>query len=203
MACNRGTETEQKAKASLQLDPKGASSTEMLYFIDVHELGPGQVTAEAVAEVHVRDLEVQAKHQVRFHKYWVDEAQGKVYCLSEAKNAAAITHTHREAHGLLPHKIYMVKEGMEAPSIGGKKLYLDIHELGPGNVTAEAVAEAHEKDLAMQGTYGVNSINYWVNEDRGTVICLSEAHDSHAVIKTHQEAHGLIPASIAEVTQGE
>ena len=203
LACTAGAEKDQKAKASLQPEVTDASFTERLYFIDVHELGAGNVTAEAVAEVHIKDLEVQGKHQVKFHKYWVDEEQGNVYCLSEAKNAAAITQTHKDAHGLLPHKIYMVKDGMEAPSIGGKRLFLDIHELGPGNVTAEAVADAHEKDLAVQGTYGVNFINYWVNEDRGTVMCLSEARDSDAVINTHREAHGLIPASIAVVTQGE
>lgn len=203
VSCTAGAENEQQARAALQLEETGASPTEKLYFIDVHELGPGNVTAEAVADVHVKDLEVQDKHQVRFHKYWVDEEQGMVYCLSEAKNAAAITQTHKEAHGLLPHKIYGMKDGIEAAAIGGKKLFLDIHELGPGNVTPEAVADAHEKDLVVQGTYGVNFINYWVNEDRGTVMCLSEAHDKDAVIKTHKEAHGLIPASIAEVTQGE
>ena len=203
LACTATAEKEQQAKASLQPEETVALTTNQQFYIDVHELGAGNVTAEAVAEVHIKDLAVQGKHQVKFHKYWVDEAQGLVYCLSEAKNPAAITQTHKEAHGLLPHKIYMVEEGLEAASIGGKKLFLDIHELGPGNVTAAAVADAHEKDLAAQGVYGVNFINYWVNEDRGTVMCLSEAHNSDAVIKTHRQAHGLIPASIAEVTQGE
>lgn len=203
VACTAGADNDQKAEASIQHEEFNSLSTEKHYFIDVHELGPGNVTAEAVAEVHVKDLEVQGKHQVKFHKYWVDEDQGLVYCLSEARNPAAITQTHKEAHGLLPHKIYSMKDGIEAAAIGGKKLFLDIHELGPGNVTPEAVADAHEKDLAVQGTFGVNFINYWVNEDRGTVICLSEAHDKDEVIKTHKEAHGLIPASISEVIQGE
>lgn len=203
IACTTGAEKEQQKNSSLQLEETGVSAAEKHYFIDVHELGPGNVTAEAVAGAHVKDLQIQDKYQVKFHKYWVDEKQGMVYCLSESKNPAAITQTHREAHGLLPHKIYTMREGIEAAAIGGKKLFLDIHELGPGSVTPEAVAEAHEKDLAVQGAYGVNFINYWVNEDRGTIVCLSEAHDKDAVIKTHKEAHGLLPASIAEVIQGE
>lgn len=203
LACTTGAEKEQQAMASTQPNTPDAAAAEKHYFIDVHELGPGKVTAEAVAEVHVKDLEVQGRHQVKFHKYWVDEEEGNVYCLSEAKNAAAITQTHKEAHGLLPHKIYSMKEGIEAAEIGGKKFFLDIHELGPGSVTTEAVADAHEKDLAVQGSYGVNFINYWVNEDRGTVMCLSEAHSKEDVIKTHSKAHGLIPTSIAEVMQGE
>lgn len=202
-ACTTGAEKEQLAGAAAQLHEQAAPAADKHYFIDVHELGPGNVTAQAVADAHIKDLAVQDKHQLRFHKYWVDEQQGMVYCLSEAKNAAAITQTHQESHGLLPHKIFSMKEGMEAAEIGGKKFFLDIHELGPGNVTAEAVADAHEKDLSVQDNYGVNFINYWVHEDTGTVMCLSEAHTKEAVVNTHRDAHGLIPASIAEVTQGE
>ena len=34
-------------------------------------------------------------------------------------------------------------------------------------------------------------------------MCLSEAVDSNAVIKTHKEAHGLIPVEILKVKQAE
>jgi len=80
-------------------------------------------------------------------------------------------------------------------------LYLDVHHLGAGKVTAGAVAEAHAKDLAVQGKYGVHFINYWVNG--GVVVCLSQAPDSLAVIKTHKEAHGLVPQHIMQVKPGE
>src|SRR4051812_27493928 len=69
-------------------------------FIDVHEFGLGKVTAADVAKAHQADLAVQGKHDVRFVQYWVDEAHGTVYCLSEAKDAASVIATHREAHGL-------------------------------------------------------------------------------------------------------
>ena len=55
----------------------------------------------------------------------------------------------------------------------------------------------------MKGKYGVNFINYWVDEKAGVVMCLSEAADSNAIIKTHKEAHGLIPVQILKVKQGE
>src|SRR5580765_3300376 len=32
-----------------------------------------------------------------------------------------------------------------------KKIFLDVHELGPGNVNAEAAAHAHQRDLETQG----------------------------------------------------
>jgi hypothetical protein len=86
---------------------------------------------------------------------------------------------------------------------GKNNLYLDIHELGAGKVTAADVAGAHQKDLAIQGKYGVNLINYWVDEKKGTVMCLAQAPDSTALINTHKEAHGLIPIRVEKVKQGQ
>jgi hypothetical protein len=126
-----------------------------------------------------------------------------VYCLSSSADTQSIRATHAEAHGLLPDQIYPVTGGQEATVIEGKSFFLDVHELGPGNVTAKDVAAAHQKDLAVQQKYGVNFINYWVNEKEGRVVCLSQAPDSAAVVKTHKEAHGLIPVSVEKVKQGE
>ena len=83
-----------------------------------------------------------------------------------------------------------------------KQLYIDVHHLGAGNVTKEAVAEAHLKDLNVEGQYGVNFINYWVDEANGTVFCLSESPSADAVKQTHAQAHGLIPDNIMEVKVG-
>ena len=172
-------------------------------YIDVHHLGAGKVTAAAVADAHKKDLAVEKKYNVSFIKYWVDVNKGDVYCLSSANDPAAIRSTHAEAHGLLPDDIYKVSEGQEAMIKGHNNLYLDIHELGPGNVTAAAVAEAHKKDLAVEKKYGVNFINYWVDEKNGTVLCLSQAPDTAAIVNTHREAHGLIPVSVVKVEQGQ
>lgn len=179
------------------------STAKSSYYIDVHEFGAGKVTAEAVAAAHQKDLAVEQKHDVRFLEYWVDEEHGTVYCLSEAKNAPSIAATHREAHGLMPSKILPVSSGDAAAHRPGTTLFLDVHELGAGNVTAEAVAAAHQKDLAVQAKHGVRFLNYWVDEVNGKVVCLSEAPNADAVRDTHQEAHGLLPASIVKVARGE
>lgn len=172
------------------------------YFIDVHEFGPGNVTAAAVAEAHVKDLANQQQHNVRFIEYWVDETNGRVYCLSYAPSAANITAVHRDAHGLMPSRILTVAPGRAAAMKGDRPLFLDVHQMGAGNVSAAAVAEAHRKDVAMQSRFGVNFINYWVDEANGTVLCLSEAVSAEAVRETHRAAHGLLPESIAEVSVG-
>jgi hypothetical protein len=172
-------------------------------YIDVHHLGAGTITTADVAAAHTKDLAVQDKYHVHFIKYWVDTAKGDVYCLSSAQNMEAIKRTHAAAHGLLPAETYLVTDGSEAVIEGNTKLFLDVHEMGKGNVTAEAVAAAHEKDLATQSKYGVKFINYCVDEKKGKVFCLSEAADSNDVIQTHKEAHGLLPNQILSVKQGQ
>ncbi len=79
-------------------------------YIDVHKNMKG-VKLEDVAEAHAKDLKVQDKYGVKFEKYWVDEEQGTIYCLSHAPNKEAISKTHKEAHGLLPEETFEVKEG--------------------------------------------------------------------------------------------
>jgi hypothetical protein len=201
LSCKNTNETKQTTGKETYTQPLNAQQTSN--YIDVHDLEPGKVTFADVAAAHQKDLATQHKHGVEFIKYWVDEAKGKVYCLSKAPDEESITQTHKEAHGLLPSVIFKVSDGPEAAMEGSKPLYLDVHELGAGNVTAKDVAAAHEKDLVVEKKYGVNFINYWVDEKNGVVMCLSEATDSSDVIKTHKEAHGLLPASILKVKQGQ
>ena len=86
---------------------------------------------------------------------------------------------------------------------GEKNLYIDVHRLQPGKVKYEDVANAHAKDLMVENKYGVDFIKYWVDEQKGLVYCLSYAHDSASIRKTHAEAHGLLPAKIYRVTDGQ
>ena len=81
----------------------------MPLYMDIHNL-PG-ATAQAVAEAHMKDLEEQGKYGVKYLRYWVDEEQGKVFCLVDAPNAEAANSTHREAHGLVADEIFEVAEG--------------------------------------------------------------------------------------------
>jgi len=192
----------QSATAQSTPSDTGQSKSTNLY-IDVHNLGPGNVTYEAVAKAHAKDLAVEKKYGVQFIRYWVDEAGGKVYCLSNAPDTQSIRKTHAEAHGLLPDQIYLVTGGQAASLNAGKSFFLDVHELGPGKVTAKDVAAAHQKDLAVEHKYGVNFINYWVDEKAGIVMCLSQAPDSTSVINTHRDAHGLLPAYIMKVEPGQ
>ena len=80
-------------------------------------------------------------------------------------------------------------------------LYMDHHKHVEG-LTAEAVADAHAKDLEAQEKYGVNYIKYWFNEEKGEVFCLVEAPNAEAAEAVHREAHGLVAEEITEVEEG-
>jgi hypothetical protein len=79
---------------------------------------------------------------------------------------------------------------------------MDIHKSMDG-LTPEALADAHKKDLEVQGKHGVNYINYWYNESQGTVFCLCDAPSKEAAEAVHREAHGGIADEIVEVKEGE
>ena len=81
----------------------------MALYMDVHNL-PG-ATTQAVAEAHIKDLQTQDRHGVRYLRYWVNEQEGKVFCLVEAPDAETANTVHREAHGLVADEIYEVSEG--------------------------------------------------------------------------------------------
>ena len=77
-------------------------------------------------------------------------------------------------------------------------VYMDIHEV-PGGITPEAVAKAHEQDVAVQQKYGVTFRKYWVNEKAGKVFCFVDAPSAEAANCVHREAHGLVAGDIIEV----
>ncbi len=84
----------------------------------------------------------------------------------------------------------------------GRRLFLDVHHFGPGKVTAQDVAGAHAKDLAVQAKHDVRFVSYWFDPESGTVQCLADAPSAEAAVAVHREAHGLLPDSIAEVQEG-
>lgn len=82
----------------------------MALYLDVHTISGG-VTAEDAAKAHQADLQTQGRFGVRYLRYWVNEPQGKVFCLIEAPSAQAATAVHQEAHGLLAEDVFLVQEG--------------------------------------------------------------------------------------------
>ena len=83
----------------------------MPIYMDVHTI-EGGVSMDDVAKAHGADLATQHKYDVNYLRYWVDEDNGKVFCLVDAPSAAAAATVHREAHGLVADDIFPLREGM-------------------------------------------------------------------------------------------
>ncbi|HEX6332867.1 MAG TPA: nickel-binding protein [Flavisolibacter sp.] len=77
-------------------------------------------------------------------------------------------------------------------------IYMDVH-IVPG-VKAINVAEAHRMDLLHQQEFGCNCMTYWIDEGRESIFCLIEAPSKEAVVEMHNQAHGLVPNKVIEVS---
>ena len=101
-------------------------------------------------------------------------------------------------HGTDPMRTFLGGQLLEGPC----PFTWNTHRKVKG-VTAAAVAEAHAKDLHVQGKHGVNYRSYWVDEKTETIFCPVEAPSPEAAARVHKEAaHDLVADDIREVHQG-
>ena len=97
----------------------------MPLYMDIHELSGG-VSAEDVAKAHAEDVKIEGKYGVHYHKYWVNEKAGKIFCLCDAPNADAAIQVHREAHGLVADKVIEIQPELAEGFLGG----IEVNEAG-------------------------------------------------------------------------
>jgi class 3 adenylate cyclase len=93
--------------------------------MDIHEV-PGGVSAEDVAKAHAEDVKIEDKYGVHYHKYWVNEKAGKIFCLCHAPDAEAATQVHRQAHGMVADKIIEIQPEIAEGFLGG----VEVNEAG-------------------------------------------------------------------------
>jgi len=76
-------------------------------------------------------------------------------------------------------------------------VYMDRHYIE--GATRHAIADAHQKDLALQDKYQVKFLTYWFDETRSTAFCLIEAANRETIERAHNDAHGSVPNEVLEV----
>ena len=89
----------------------------MPMYMDIHEVKGA--TAADVAKAHIADVKTQGKYGVEYHKYWLNESTGKIFCLCTAPSPEAAASVHREAHGLVASKIIEVSPEIAEGFLGG------------------------------------------------------------------------------------
>lgn len=77
-------------------------------------------------------------------------------------------------------------------------IYMDRHDVSE-EVTAEIVADLHQKDLKIQHKFDCKGLTYWFDDKRKTAFCLVEAPDKKAIQEMHNFAHGEVAHRIIEV----
>ena len=73
---------------------------------------------------------------------------------SRPTSAEATRSVHREAHRLVAREVMEVTTRDHWEPTPGANLYLDTHHLGAGQVSADDVADAHQKDVAVEASTG-------------------------------------------------
>lgn len=76
-------------------------------------------------------------------------------------------------------------------------LYMDFHKFP--RITLEEAKKAHLADESIQKKYGVKYLQFWVNEQAGTIFCLVEGPDKGTCESVHQMSHGHIACAMVEV----
>lgn len=77
-------------------------------------------------------------------------------------------------------------------------IFMDRHDVSE-NVTAEIVADLHQRDLQIEHKFNCKGLTYWFDAKRKTAFCLVEAPNREAIQKMHDFAHGEVAHRIIEV----
>src|ERR1700751_6167297 len=78
----------------------------MPIFLDRHDVV--DFSAEEVAKLHVKDLEVQGKYGVKFLTYLYDAERRTTFCLVDAPDKGTADKVHAEAHGHVANEMIAV-----------------------------------------------------------------------------------------------
>ncbi|MGA8532710.1 MAG: nickel-binding protein [Candidatus Tumulicola sp.] len=151
-------------------------------YMDIHEI-PG-VTAEAVGAAHLADVTTQGKYGVVYHKYWLNEAQGKVFCLCSAPSPEAAMSVHREAHGLVAEKIIEVAPEVAEGFLGGCEVNSAGAALVPGGAGNEH--DSGIRTILFTDIVGSTSLTQRLGDDAG--MALLKVHDD--IVRSALESCG-------------
>ena len=173
-------------------------------YMDIHDV-PG-ATAQAVAAAHLADVEMQGEHGVVYHKYWLNEAQGKIFCLCTAPNPEAAVTVHRKAHGLLAERIIEVAPEVAEGFLGGCEVDAGGAALIPGATNGEH--DSGIRTILFTDIVGSTSLTQRLGDD--AVMALVNVHDeivrralaSHAGREVKHTGDGIMASFASAVAAG-
>jgi class 3 adenylate cyclase len=78
----------------------------MPIFLDRHDVV--EFSAEEVAKLHLKDLEIQDQYGVKFLTYWYDAERRTTFCLVDAPDKETADRVHADAHGHVANQMIAV-----------------------------------------------------------------------------------------------
>jgi class 3 adenylate cyclase len=142
--------------------------------MDRHELVG--LTALDVANIHLKDLEVEARFGVQLLTYWFDPDAQTGFCLAKAPSADAVDDLHRNSHGALPNRIIEVDQRAVERFMGG------IVEHEPG----EPYVETALRTILFTDMEGSTSLTQQLGDARA--MALLREHDE--IVRESVGRHG-------------
>jgi AraC-like DNA-binding protein len=85
--------------------------------MDRHDFS-ANLTAEKVAELHLKDLAIQHSYGCRGLTYWFDARRKTTFCLIEAPDEESLCRMHKEAHDDVPTRIIEVNASLVESFLG-------------------------------------------------------------------------------------
>jgi class 3 adenylate cyclase len=133
------------------------------FFMDRHEFSG--LTARDAANMHLKDMELQDRFDVRLLTYWFDYDRQTAFCLAKAQNADAVRALHGASHGAIPNQVIEVDERAVERFMGG------ILEHPPG----EAYVETAFRTILFTDMEGSTRLTQKLGDARAMV--LLRVHD--------------------------
>jgi hypothetical protein len=141
------------------------------------------------------------------HSYVRDDRRS-TFCVYDAPNPEAIRRA-ADRNGLPVDRItrvtvldpyFYTPSAMDeqTPEVKRMAKFMDVHN-GFFGVSAEQLAEAHSRDLAIQDDEGVVYERAWLDPEAGKVFCLATGPSKEAVMRIHERAGHPTP-EVYEVT---
>lgn len=148
----------------------------MPIFLDRHDVG--EASAEDVAKLHVKDLEVQDKYGVRFLTYWYDSARGTTFCLVDAPSKETADRVHAEAHGHMANQMIAVDLSAVEAFLGRIQ--------DPPSARTRPIADSALRAIMFTDMVGSTEMTAELGDVRA--VELLKAHD--AIVRRSLEQHG-------------
>ncbi|MCB9269642.1 MAG: DUF4242 domain-containing protein [Lewinellaceae bacterium] len=146
----------------------------MPLYMDLHK-GLKGVNKEEVECLHHLDIQVQDKYGVKFHKFWMNEEEGTVFCLIEGPSKEACAACHKEAHGNMACEMVEVYPTDFAAYLGA----------GTSTVTGMAVHPDGKLDSAVRTFLFTDIVNSTdLTERYGDITAMTILRKHNEVVRT-------------------